>query len=694
MTEYYYNHTDRGLCLTFPGLVWLGYSESYLKKASSVNSPSWPFIAHPEDGRKKLLPYKDLSAKRKGEITERLRKRMDCKHADEQHCHCGDLVYYASVEPIRNMLVKDDKAEAFFMGYRFTDTTGKPASLPTEKVKHYTNEAGILNFVTAADGDIKGIVKGKLGFKSVTDFWDKLIEIVKQEKMRGNVGGKFPTSYTRLVAHKTSALKTYKSTGYKGLIHGNYGKGNAAKVNDDLSAEQLKSFIEDGTQRDDVLICMLYNTWAEQSGYNNISPATVGVWRKKCAHETDLGRYGKSAYNERFVREVKGVRPSNPLFLVEHDDNALDFLFEDDGYQFAKYVAYVVTDSFNDLVLGKSYIAGRDPMKEQIRHAYIDAMYYIRSLTGGWYMPFEIKSDQYAATYNKDFYASIARRIVPGFGNKHRGYIEQFFGSTHWKRSQQLISQDNWSGNNMTAKYRGVSDDMLEHGRKLHNIPTVGRDAEIQIENFFTLLRRMPAFTRQNMNAPSKEQAWLERWNQMSEDDKRPITDDVFLQKFGILHQPKHTDGIRISNRGVEPQILGQKWSFDLPESWMYSRLNGALVQLYFDPYDMSRILCTNNDDIRFVATTAQFTPRALRDAYTDSRTYLNAILGDKAKQWDGAYSAQEQRKKVANGYVGAEALLQGGALIKELKNSAEGILLTGGRAEEDNAGVNPLDLM
>ena len=696
MTEYYYNHKELGICLTFEGLKWLGYPENTLWAASTRKSPSWPFVDHPTDKRKRLLPYESLTPKRKDEIRARLRQRMACQHSPVEPCRCGDLYHYTSIEPIRALITKDDKAEAYFMGYRFTNTTGHPASLPTEKVKHYTTEASILNLVKAVDDDTAGIVKKSLGFKSVADFWTKLIEIIKVEKAKSNVGGKFPTSYMRLVAHKESALKLYKENGYSSLIHGNYGKGNAAKVNDDVAAEQLKSFIENGNQMDDVLVCKLYNMWADNAGYKTIEPGTISVWRRKFGFETDLGRYGKSYYNERYVRQVKGLRPSAPMYLVEHDDNNLDFLFEDENYQFAKYVSYFVVDSYNDLVLGKSYINGRTPMKEQIRHAYIDAMYYIRSQTGGWYLPFEIKSDQYAASYNKDFYASLAKKIVPGFGNKHRGYIEQFFGGPHWKRCQQVISQDNWSGNNMTAKYRGVNEDIMERGRKLHNIPTIGMEAEKQIENFVTLLRRMPAFTRANMNAPSKEQEWMERWNTMHPDDKRPITDDMFLQKFGVLHQPKHTQGIRITNRGVEPQINNVPCSYDLPEAWMYSRLVGAQVQVYFDPYDMSRVLCTNNDDIRFVAHTAQYSPRALRDAYTDIRTFLNAVLGHKQQQWNNAYEAQERRQKVANGYVDAEALLQGGALVKELKNSAEFLLSNQGTRQDynDNSDVDPLDLM
>jgi hypothetical protein len=57
------------------------------------------------------------------------------------------------------------------------------------------------------------------------------------------------------------------------------------------------------------------------------------------------------------------------------------------------------------------------------------------------------------------------------------------------------------------------------------------------------------------MERSNPEELFLEKWNTLSEADKRPITDEQFLLTFGIKHQPKHTSGIRITNRGVEPQI-------------------------------------------------------------------------------------------------------------------------------------------
>lgn len=663
MQEYFYNHKNLGVCLTFPGLLWLGYSEQYLKVASHRNSNSWPFVKHPEDARKNLLPYESCTASRKSEITGKLAARMGCTHKDEP-CKCGDIMQYTAIAPIRDMIIKDLKAEAYYLAH--------PANLDTVSVKHYTNGASLMNFVLTAADNTREVVKDRLGFKQVADFWEKVIEIVQAEKAAGKLNKKFPASYIRLVSHKESLLKRYREQKYEALVHGLNGKSNAAKVNDEVAEAHLLSLIEDGRQMDDVLVCMIYNTWAEKEGYKKISPATVGVWRKAKEPEITASRYGTSALNDKFIRQVKGRRPSAPLYLVEHDDNNLDFLFADGKYQFADYVSYVVNDSYNDLVLGMSYKAGGSVEQWMVLQAYVDAMYYIRSLTGGWYLPFEIKADKWASTSLKPFYDKVAKMVAPAFKNKHRGYQEQSFGSTHWKRCQQLVSQGNWDGNNITAKYRGVNPDLLEQSLKDKSRPQIGHEAESQIQHFLHLLRHLSAFTRNNMNAPSKEQQWLEAFNRLPDEEKRPIDDMQFLFTFGVAHQPKHTDTIKITNRGCEPQIKGVKYSYDLPNSDDYRRFAGAKVQVIYDPYDMSRVLLTNHKDIRIIATEATLMPRALHDGHTNSRTYLNALIEEKSDYVKDLMKRQEKRQQlVANGY-NAEALLKGGAMVKEIKSVAE----------------------
>jgi hypothetical protein len=651
--KYVHIHDERLLFLTIKECDSAGITEHSIKKATYRRSKSWLIIKDPDDARVSLVCYEKLSDERKQNVIARW----------------GNPYEFIAREPIRLLITKNKAILQQLLSYRYNDK-----ALPIHRVKQYSRACDLLEMLTRVDESKNRIIKD-LGI-AIPQFYDHLKVIIQEEQNNGennNYEG-YNQLYARFPFHYNSLrdkIKEYKSNGFACVIDKAYGNASALKVKTDEAKDFLIELLKNPHQYNDVLVCMIYNTEAESRGWKTITPPTVENWRKEFNYEITPDREGKNAFNEKYIRQVKGMRPSGPLVLIEHDDNNLDFLFRDGKDEFERYVSIVVIDSHNDLVLGKSVIRGETPLTSQVHHAYIDAMYYIRSLTGGWHMPHELKSDKWRTSALTPLYNKICKFVPPAHGNKHRGYIEPFFRSHLWKNAQKLVSRDNWNGNNMTAKNRGFNPDMLEQSLKLHSRPEVGDQADLQIEQFFFLLRKMKDFKRTDMNCPSKEEQWLQAWNNMKAEDKNPITDEQFLLTFGITHKPKHTDTIRITNRGVEPQICNQRYSFDLPETWMYNKLRGADVQVIYDPFDMSRVLITNNDDIRFIAKEAALVPRALHDHHTGSRTFLNAILNDKVDQVEqvATQSAKRQITKRKN----IEAILQSGSILpKEIKNSVE----------------------
>lgn len=660
LKERFFETIDSQLFVFEKALEKAGVSVNYFRKEKSSGNTRIIFLDHPQDKRFNLVSFDTLSDNHKAKVLSVF---------PNPHGHVVKQTIITLLQP-------DDKAEQFFLNYTYGDNQ----HLSTKKVKQYTRASIWMNLLKEMDETNYQVFKGSE--INVPAFYNHVKELMNVEKEKGKddnyigadqLPGNWATAYENL----RIKLRAYLKEGCSCLISKHIGNTRTLKVNDEYCRAHLTTLIEDERQLDDVAIAVFYNIWSAEHGYKTIDPRTVCNWRMKLGYEITTGREGRSAFNEKYIREVKGKRPSQPLYLCEHDDNSLDFLFKsEDGYQFNKYISIVVTDSHCDLAIGKSYCQVNNDMKQTmqhlIHHAYIDAMYYIRSLTGGWYLPFEIKSDRWALSSMLPFYKSIGKYVKPGHGNKHRGYIEQKFRTHHWKRAQQLVSQGNWTANNMTAKYSGVNPDMLEMSLKEKSRPMVGKEAELQIENFFHLLRKMPDFKRTNMNAPCKEEQWLENWNKLPIEKKRPITDEQFLLIFGIQHAPQERQ-ILITNRGVEPQIGGIKYSYDLPESWMYKKLIGEKVWVIYDPYDMSRVLITDHDKIRFIAKDATRTPRALEDAYTGSRTYLNAILEEKKDQVKDVADKRAKRKELVTVHpFNAEAILKGGAMIKELKMDAE----------------------
>lgn len=632
------------LFVEFAEMVAADISSNTIRNAKFRKSPSWSFLDDPADQRKVLIDYEKLNEEYKSKIT----------------AHFGDPYDLLAKEPIRNLIKYDTKANQFFLDYRYTGTDNEPKPLPTEHVTKYTAAANFLNMLKHVIADKKAI-KNLLKLPLET-FWKHAIEIIELDKLD------LPTSYRRLVTGEDSVLQKYIRLGHTSLIDSRFGNARAAKVKDELSTSTLLEMIAHTNQYDDVFIDMQYNQWAKTNGYKIIEPQTVGLWRRKTEKDTIMFREGNASFKSKYLPQAKGKRPSTPLYMVESDDNHLDLLFLDPNdftahKHYHKYIAIVVVDSFNDYVLGYAY--AEKLSADLIKAAYLNAMYYIRSLTGAWHIPHEIKTDNWDISTLQPYYENIAKFGKTPVGSKNRGYIENFFGSAHWKRALK-IGANNYTGNNITAIHRGVNIEAL--GRNKKDYPTIGKEAEQQIETIFYRHRHMP-----QSNGISKHDQWLNAFNATPAEHKRQINDEQFLLKFGITHNEDRP--IRITNRGVEPQIAGVKYSFDLNGST--SEHIGKNVHVIYDPFDMSRVLITDHQQVRLIGKEARLNPRAMQDATEGSRTYLNATLAEKKNQVEVIANKSTRRKLVLESHgASAEDLLQAGVMVKEIKQASERVAL------------------
>src|SRR5690606_2953153 len=105
----------------------------------------------------------------------------------------------------------------------------------------------------------------------------------------------------------------------------------------------------------------------------------------------------------------------------------------DDGKPYHRFKGIFVQDSFSNLVLGYSCVEG-ELTWWNVRLAYINAMYYVRKLTGGWYLPWEVRTDRWRLSQLRPFYKSLAHYHDTPVLSKNRGWQETFFGSEDWKR--------------------------------------------------------------------------------------------------------------------------------------------------------------------------------------------------------------------------------------------------------------------
>ena len=614
--------------------------ELYLRKAKSTGTKCWEFAEDPADRRRVLIKYETLKDEYKQMVTMQF----------------GNPYEYIAKEPIRLMVKPDHKAEDFFLSYTYSDDK----FLPATHVHKYVKAASWLNMLLEINNN-KKTIKKQLNLK-LDQFWSHVCSIIKTDDID------LPTSYQRL----RNKMTEYQQKGYECLIDWRFGNALAKKIEDDV----LKKLLEHPNQYDDVMICYMYNGWAKQNGKDKIGARIVGMRRNEWEHEIIASREGWNAFNEKFVRQVKGLPAGtmHPLALVESDDYNFNYYYtnpdlQGSGKDMQRYVGYIIADSSIGLVLGASYRQAKAPVFDMVRIAWIDAMYYIRSLAGdgNWYLPLEVKADHWNRKNAFPFFNSIAKFVKPAVGNKHRGFIEQLFGSDHAKRAEKLAAHEllNYNGNNLTAKHKGVNAEVLKANTK--NRPLVGEQASDQIDRFLYYMRNIPSVTKNNMEAPGREALWLQRWKALSDEQKRPVTDLQFLHLFGFTHQPQGR-AISITNRGIEPVINGIKYSYDLPDYTGMQHLIGSKVWVVYDPYDMSRVLITDFNNIRFVAKEATLQPRALVYHYDGSRQALNRILNEKKAQVEKV-SALSATRTIE---IDPKAVLLSGLLPKELIAASE----------------------
>lgn len=623
------------LYIQFTDFITAGWSEDSIKKANYRNGTRWQMITDPDDGRAVLVQYETLTDSHKEKLTAAF----------------GEPYLYVSKQPIKALVTTDLKAQEFYVAHRFEGDK----ALPTAHIVDYTKAASWLNMLVRLNEN-KKYIKNELHL-SLEQFYSIVIEIIKAENIA------LPTSYKYL----TAKMREYKAEGYPCLIDWRFGNTNSKKVNDEVSESILMDLIAHPNQYDDVLIAWQYNQWAakQSPARPTITDQTVGNYRRRNYHLVIGEREGRSAFNDKFIKQVPRLRPTTPLYFVNHDDNHLDLYFtnEDDKTPhkfYHKYKAIVVIDGYNDHVLGYAY--DLQVSNDLIRRAYLNAMYYIKEKTGGWYLPHEIKSDRFGSKELKPLYQSMGHYHDTPVGSKGSGYIEQCFSRPFFKRCMKL-GANNYSGNNITARNAGVNREMLDINKKLR--PTTD-DAAYQIESFFHRLRHMP----QGEGKLSKEQEWLQAWSITPDENKKPISDESFMLIFGTVANDK---GITITNRGVEPQINNVQYRYELPHD-IISQYVGMKVQVLYDPMNMDRVMLTNFNDFRCIATTPKYIPSALADYKEGSRTDLNKILSLKRQQVEYAAERTTKRKTILlENNIDTEAILQAGVAIpKLLKQQAE----------------------
>lgn len=581
----------------------------------------------------------------------------------------GDPYLYKANEVLAERVEYDFEAYDFYSTHKLSDGEG----IPPKDIKKYITSASWLKMLAELTSDKKKI---KRDYRlTMGEFW-KVIKVILSNK-----GVDLPKNRIRLQEKISKYIELSKSDEpndkYKFLIEDfRYGNINSKKVKDDISEALLLEMLEHPHQFDDTVILEKYNSWAVANNKPLIkSASTIGNYRRDNDWRLRLGRYGgKDNYNK-YGKSISRKRPSAPLLLVNSDDNELDLFFKEvyikDGRQhtnyYKRFVLLVVADSYNDYILG--YAIGEAQTTQLVKDAYLNAMHHIKELTGGYYLPHQLNTDRWGLDKNLNnalaqFYKSLGAFTPALTGNARSKYIERSFG-TEWH--QQLKYFDNYAGYNITAKER-VNPDAIAHNKKYFP------DAEQAYEVIGEFIQRM----RLNKG---RQDNWLKAFQQNEISQRKQINKEQMLMLMGTPHEWSNT----ITNKGLNIQISGAKYRYDIPDALFLEHV-GRKVQVIYDPYDMSQVLVTDNNKVRFIVEETTLMPSAIMDFEEGDRKRLNSLLDSKAKDMQRIIEERAKRQKtLSSAGVDAKSLLQAGVIDKRVKQEAQQIYI------EQSNGQKPL---
>jgi hypothetical protein len=312
-------------------------------------------------------------------------------------------------------------------------------------------------------------------------------------------------------------------------------------------------------------------------------------------------------------------------------------------------------DAYNDYVLGYAY--GEQVTADLVKAAYLDAVYHIKELAGGWYLPHQIQTDRWGKGTLDTFYSSLAT-YTPATAKLARAkFIEGAFG-TRWHQSLKLYP--NYAGTNITSQTR-LNADALEANKR--TFPRKDQ-AHAQIENHVSRMRNLV----DEKTGKSRQQQWVEMFNASELSSEKRISDKRMLLLFGTQHSHTNT----ITNGGLQVTINGQPFTYDIPDD-LYLQNVGKKVQVYYDHFDKSRVLVTDGKSLHFVAHEFEKMASAIADYAPGERARLNHLWQQKKDHVSTISGNRQQRIEVLDRHrMDAESLLQAGVMVKEIKQAAE----------------------
>lgn len=517
---------------------------------------------------------------------------LPLKYQTELYRRYPDMKERAESKPFVDTIEPDGAAMNFYETYRLAD--GR--NLPPEKVAEYSNNAAILNgyrfMLERANSQRKRQSRPSV---NKTDFWNRAAASL------GHLADRYPNSLPENPRRLQEKFNLYLRGGYETLVTGKYGLKNAAKVMTDEQQSVITRLLADHRNFNNEEIANLYNIVAKELGWQDITGAAIGVWRKKLDLITSAGRLGASNFHNVKAMQNRREKPTAPLLFWTMDGWDVELYYQatvtdKKGHQVTTYhnrlCMVVVLDPCEMYPIG--YAIGTHETPELIKAALRDAANHTAELFGQRYRCNQLQSDHYAIKTMLSLYSTMSDKVTPArVKNAKSKIIEPFF---NWINNQYFRYAGNWSGYGITSdKYKQPNSDALNAHR--HEFPDM-QGCINQICSFMEIDRS------------KKREAYIAKFADLADERKLPLSEEQYLLNFGS------DTGFRnaIEGRGLCPTIEGVKRVYDTFDM-SFRTFQHVRWAVKYDPQNLNRVLAISEDGMhRYMLEDKYTQPMALAD--------------------------------------------------------------------------------
>ena len=560
------------------------------KIARKRNSNSFEFLKNPErkEGESMyLVKYDSLSEDKKALITSTL-------------CNGVNPYELQRYNIIKTYLESKPVDVDYILNYRYNG-----CYLEEEKQNEYIEACKYLYFLERYSLRPIIIKKSFPFIDSIPTFWNIITTLIKQNKVR------LPLNYSKLTVKRNE----YLQIGAGCVITGKIANTNSAKIKTEEQKALLIELRGHHNNFDFAQIANAYNEAARVKNWKTITRATVYnhfMNSGELEAVTLPGRRGVKEYKNTLSVQVKRRAPEHAFYFLTVDGWVAELLFQETvtdkkGHQKTTHhnrlTIVVILDAMNKFPVG--YAIDRHEDTELIKHAVKNAVDYVYSITGKYYLPWQMQSDNFSKKEMTPFYEKVAHYYTPAaVGNAKSKIIEPYFNYFNKNYAQY---QSNWSGFGITSsKDNQPNREWLDvHKNQFPDEAYV----RTQLENFIAKERA------------AKYNDWMRSFNS-AETEKREIDRMRYLELFGTLHS--HTNQLHAV--GLEPTLEGVTRCYDLLDM-DFRNLAHLDWHTVYDSNDMSSILVTAEEGkYKYVLPQKHIQPMSLKERAEGDAAELQKI--------------------------------------------------------------------